>query len=106
MIRRIITLGILALAISSCSENNKKSEEEIEVIYEQEIIEKKTSEKEDLKNTIQNLENLNAEQEENLKLSNTEVEKGVIIEEETKSEKEDLKNTIRDIEALNKKQED
>ena len=105
MIRKIITLGILALTISNCSDKNKKSEEEIKVIYEQEIIEEKTPEKEDLKKTIRNLEDLNAEQEENLKLSDTEIENKVILEEETKSEKEHLKNSIRDLETLNKNQE-
>ena len=105
MIRKIIIFGIIALAISSCSEKNKKGEQEIKVIYEQEIIEEKTSEKEDLKNTIQNLEDLNTQQKKNLKLSDTKIGDEVILEEKTKSEKENLKKTIRDLETLNKNQE-
>ena len=101
MIKNFLSILVLVLALSSCSDKNNKTKEEIVVIHEEKIIEQGTSKKENLENTIQNLEDLNAKQEKELIDSETKA----ILEEESNDEKEELKNTILDLEKLNKEQE-
>ena len=104
MIRKLIALVALILVISSCSNNTKKGEKESEVIYEQENLKKTKSEKEELKNTIQNLQKLNAEQKEKLEFSKNESSDKIILEEQANTEKKDLKKTVHELKELNQKQ--